>query len=50
MWNEIEESLKTLSFRSFKRELKAHFLWSKMNCIIEFCQIMHFILHYVMSE
>ena len=26
VWNETEESLKTLSFRSFKRELKAHFL------------------------
>ena len=26
IWNEIEESLKTLSFRSFKRQLKAHFL------------------------
>ena len=26
IWNEIEESLKTLSFCSFKRELKAHFL------------------------
>ena len=26
IWNKIEESLKTLSFRSFKRELKAHFL------------------------
>ena len=55
IWNEIEESLRTLSFRSFKRELKAHFLSlynsdKKMNCIIESCQIMHFILHYVMLE